>query len=71
MGVQFNHKFSNRDHQNIEYCVRTSIATHLYHAFADQLLSANSSGGSSLTSTVVSIGILPTSSSCSISLLFD
>jgi len=71
MGVQFSHDFSSHYHRNIEYCVRISIATHSYPTFAGQLLFANSSGRSSLTLTIVSIGILPTPPDCSLSLLFD
>jgi len=71
MGVQFSHDFNNRYYQNIEYCVRASIATHSYPAFTGQLLSANSYGGSSLTWTIVSIGILPTPLGCSLSLLVN
>jgi len=59
MGMQFSQDFNNHDHLNKEYCFRTSSATHLYPAFIGQLLFSNSSGGSSLISVVVSIGILP------------
>jgi len=65
IGVQFNHNFSKRDHRNNDRWVRTSVATHSYPVFAGQLLSASSSGKSSLISTTLSTGIsltLPTSS---------
>ena len=58
IGMQFNHDLNKHDHQNNDRCVRTSAATHSYPVFAGQLLFANSSGGSSMTSTTLSIGIL-------------
>jgi len=59
IGVQFNHDLNKRDHRNNDRCVRTYVAIHSYPVFTDQLLSANSSGGSSLTSITLSIGNLP------------
>jgi len=59
IGMQFSHDLSNLDHLNKEYWFRTSLATHSYPALAGQLPFAISSRGSSLTSVIVSIGILP------------
>ncbi|QCD78583.1 hypothetical protein DEO72_LG1g2219 [Vigna unguiculata] len=59
-GVQFNQEFNRRDHRNKDDWLQTSAATHPEPPLAGQLLSTNSSGGSSQTSLTVSIGIPPT-----------